>query len=451
MSLMYRSFLLELKSQTELLKRLQLLASFSSNLVAVLGESGSGKSWLAPRYLEAWVEDKNQSLLVCHPNQEDEERRSIVLNQIVLNPLFNPKESLLDSLNRILHDNVCDVVIVVDDAHLLSDFFIAELWMLVLEAQKNPHWTINVVLFARLNSIEGLLTRLSYGQAHKPIELEIDALSQNEADHFFELLVLRFIENDMEKHICDAYKKVKKLPGEIIALGELKVKEEVISGSIFTPSTKILTLAIFFLIMGSSFWWSYIPIVFNEKVERIIDSFRQTAIFSLKSSLGQFSRSDHIARININDVLLDSSNQSDVSFSSDFNRGIAVVLDDKSSIVDFPEIELVIPPERMVTFFEVHEELKTFPPHSYTLQLAAMHSFSEVQRFIEQYNLQDRVRVYLTFRNGLDWYIITYENYSTIQTARASIEKLSKALKELGPWAKSMKLVHQEIDSAEWR
>ncbi len=63
--------------------------------------------------------------------------------------------------------------------------------MLVLEAQSNPQWTINIVLFSE-PILDPLLTRLSYGQQHKPIDLEIDNLSQPEAEHFFESLVIRY-------------------------------------------------------------------------------------------------------------------------------------------------------------------------------------------------------------------------------------------------------------------
>ena len=134
MSLANELRILELDSQVELLERLQLLTNFGSNVITVGGGLGFGKSWLAQRYLEAWAEDKNQSLLLCHPNQDDQQRRATILTQIVSGPLFNPHDTLSDSLARLLDGGGCDVVIVVDDAHLLSETLVSELWMLVLEA-----------------------------------------------------------------------------------------------------------------------------------------------------------------------------------------------------------------------------------------------------------------------------------------------------------------------------
>ena len=97
MSLTHESRVLELDSQVELLERMQLLTNFGSNLVTVGGASGAGKSWLAQRYLEAWASDKNQSLLMCHPSQDDQQRRTMILTQLFSEPMFNPADPLAES------------------------------------------------------------------------------------------------------------------------------------------------------------------------------------------------------------------------------------------------------------------------------------------------------------------------------------------------------------------
>ncbi|MCV5343420.1 hypothetical protein OFC87_41465, partial [Escherichia coli] len=77
------------------------------------------------------------------------------LSQLVSDALFNQQEPLLDSLERLLGDEACDIAIVVDDAHLLSETLISELWMLVLEAHHKPNWTINVLLFTQSGRLDG--------------------------------------------------------------------------------------------------------------------------------------------------------------------------------------------------------------------------------------------------------------------------------------------------------
>ncbi|NMV21415.1 cell division protein DamX, partial [Vibrio parahaemolyticus] len=85
------------------------------------GHDGYGKSWLAQRYLEVGASNKNQCLLLCHSNQDDVQHRVLILSQLVSDALFNQQEPLLDSLERLLGDEPCDIAIVVDDAHLLSE------------------------------------------------------------------------------------------------------------------------------------------------------------------------------------------------------------------------------------------------------------------------------------------------------------------------------------------
>lgn len=67
MSLAHELRVLELESQVELLERLQLLTNFGSNLVTVAGKAGSGRSWLAQRYLEAWSTEKKSVFTALSP------------------------------------------------------------------------------------------------------------------------------------------------------------------------------------------------------------------------------------------------------------------------------------------------------------------------------------------------------------------------------------------------
>jgi DamX protein len=51
-------------------------------------------------------------------------------------------------------------------------------------------------------------------------------------------------------------------------------------------------------------------------------------------------------------------------------------------------------------------------------------------------------------RAGVDWYIVTYKDYPTIQQARDAREELPQSVQILEPWAKSMLQVHREIARA---
>lgn len=105
-----------------------------------------------------------------------------------------------------------------------------------------------------------------------------------------------------------------------------------------------------------------------------------------------------------------------------------------------------MPTKPVVKFSFAREELKALSPRGYTLQLGAMTAMEDVQAFLDKYDLNGKVRIYPTVRSGTEWYIITYQDYPTIQLARDAVESLPDALKSLSPWAKSLGQVHREID-----
>ncbi|KGY13408.1 cell division protein DamX [Vibrio tubiashii] len=497
MSLAHAPHMLELESQTELLERLQLLTNFGSNLVTLGGEAGAGKTWLAQHYLEAWAQDKNQSLLMCFPNQDDAQRRSTILSQIVSEPLYNPADSLVESFSRLMQGETCDVVIAVDDAHLLTESFVSELWMLVLEAQANPGWTVNVLLFAQSNSLDALLTRLGYGQEHKPIDLEIEALSQDEADRFFEQLVIRFVEDDMEKRVRNAYRTVARRPGEIMALGDQKVEKRIIIRSIVgSPINIALLVTALLLLIGGGYWWMMSQPTPDDKAQQITDSIEQTVIPTLPEDSGSDESSAPIVEPEpVVDPVMANAEDDSLSLPPDVTEQVSSVgnteddhqrvvitsdvvdalLEGKPEEVDTSNIDAVVEQSKVdpeeesqapsqseavessiaqeeaqsptvIKFSFTKDELKSFSPRSYTLQLAAVNSLEEVQNFIDLHQLANQVFIYPTQRNGVDWYIVTYQNYPTIQVARDAVQSLSEELQNLEPWAKSLSQVQREIE-----
>ncbi len=494
---------LELDSQIELLDRLGLLTNFGSNLIAINGHDGYGKSWLAQRYLEVGASNKNQCLLLCHSNQDDVQHRVLILSQLVSDALFNQQEPLLDSLERLLGDEPCDIAIVVDDAHLLSETLISELWMLVLEAHHKPNWTINVLLFTQSGRLEGLLARLSYGQEIKPVELDIDMLSEVEARRFFESLVARYVDDESEKRVRDAFKKVDPVPGDIMALGEMKVEKRIIIRSIVgSPLNIALVVLVLLLLAAGGYWWMLSQPSPDDKAQQIAGSLEQTAIptfeesgisaaqSSLQPVTDGSSSLDKSGAIDDSDSLPPAVTEEVASVGSDDNQQRVVIesnvvdalLEGKADSADTkaiddvvgiektetadetssPLIKVVKPNQDMaqapaqseegdvnqpvVKFSFAREELKALSPRAYTLQLAAMTSMEDVQSFLNEHQLNNQVRIYPTVRNDTEWYIITYQDYPTIQMARDAVASLPDSVKSVSPWAKSLRQVHREIE-----
>ncbi|EGU29676.1 hypothetical protein VII00023_04622 [Vibrio ichthyoenteri ATCC 700023] len=487
MSFTHQSRVLELDSQIELLERLQLLTHFNSNFVSVSGVSGAGKTWLAQRYLEAWADEKNQALLMCHPNQNDEQHRTTILTQLLSEPLFNPADNLAESFTRCMAHEPCDVVIVVDDAHLLSETLVSELWLLALQAQRQSRWNLNVILFSEPNRLDAVLTRLSRGQEFQPVDLDIDPLTTQEAGRFFEQLVIRFVEDDMERRVRNAYRTVARRPGLIMALGEQKVEKRIIVRSIVgSPFNIALVVLVLLLLISGGYWWMMSQPTPGETAEKITGQIEQTAIPTLQQP--QPAVSEATDSVDNQSQQANQDLNADPAFAGaeddsaalppevvDTPESVGVIEDNSQRVVitsevvdallenepeqaDTTDIEQVVDDSRAevpivseatqpatISFSFAKEELNSFSPRSYTLQLAAVNNLAEAQNFLNRYDLDDKVYVYPALRSGVEWYIITYDNFPTIQLARDAVVQLPEALQKLSPWAKSLNQVQREI------
>lgn len=485
------SRVLELDSQRELLERLSLLTRFGSNLVVVGGTPGSGKSWLAQRFLETWSQEKNQALLLCHPNQTEEQRRASLMEQWFPKQGFYTNTSLTDNLEQILDGESCDLILVIDDAHLLSEQLLSELWLLCVAANQRSHWSVNVVLMAHNNSVNPLLKRLSYGQELKPIELDIEQLSDSEAERFFEYLVMRYVEPDMEKQVRQSFEKVTRYPGEIMALAEQKKEKRVIVRSIVgSPLNLALIVLLLLVLIGGGYWWLGQQNSPDDSRARIESLVEQTVIPTLPESSAVTSNTGSISDPTFSEAVDDSASLTqEVTDSTatvgidDSERRVVItsdvvdaLLDETATAEPIPELqeleETVIqevvpeetsiatpdlapvepevveqPPQTQINFSFAREELLAYSPRSYTLQLAALNTLEEVQQFIDAYPVEGEVRIYPTLRNDVNWFIVTFENYPTIQAARDAVSSLPSDVQQLSPWAKAMAQVHREIES----
>ncbi|MGF1691553.1 SPOR domain-containing protein [Photobacterium kagoshimensis] len=245
-------------SQIQLLSRLQFLTRFSSNLIQVSGHEGAGKTWLAQCYLETWAKDSKQALLLCHPSQSDAQHRTFILNQLVPSPLFNEQDPLLQSLDRMLGDDKVQLLLVIDDAHLLSPTMIAELWALVVKAQSMPHWQVNVLLFSQTGRLNKYLSQVSHGQGQTPLELEIGDFSEAEVQMFVEVMFTSSgLDATARRQLREQAMQVEPRPGALVRLND---KED--QGMVKTANRKLspaLLVTLLAVVVGAAAVWLFLP------------------------------------------------------------------------------------------------------------------------------------------------------------------------------------------------
>ncbi|RYU44101.1 cell division protein [Aliivibrio finisterrensis] len=497
MSIGHDLTVLELESQLDVLSRIQFVSRFGSNLVHVEGVKGSGKSWLAQRYLEKWCDDANQALLMCHSNQSIQQQRGIILKQVVRDPLFNESDTVVDSIGRMLAGEKCNLVLVIDDAHLLSSELLSELWLLVQKAQSTPNWQINVLLFSESGKLTPGLARMSYGQDNKPVDIDIEPLTAEEAATFTEILVVRFAPSREDKlRIRNLVDKSNYLPAELIALGDKKAERRIIIRSVTHSPVGILGLASLLLLgAAGTYWWlnsqsSELPVIetlvdgddplvvtlddkLNAELVQVNDEELQSNNLPeddtgsippevIDTPIVVDSKVEEGKRVVVPSELVDSliddnetiepevemstdlSNSAQVEVGEATKSTVAIVEEDKSQI---SQSDVPKPEEAKATFVIADKELKAISDKRYILQLAALTNETAVQEFLNEHQIEGSARIYQTLRNGSIWYIVTFGDYASISAARGAVQNLPSSVQSLGPWAKSLVQVHREIDS----
>lgn len=246
---------LDLESQVQLLSRLQFLTRFSSNLIQITGVEGAGKTWLSQRYLEQWAGSGQQALLLCHPNQSDSQHRAFILQQLAPRAVFNEQDPLQQSVERMLDAHPVNALIVVDDAHLLSPVVLAELWAVVQHARSTPGWQMNVLLFSYTGRLDKYLGQVTHGQGPAPLELEISALTEQEAQAFVEMRVMdKPLDAQARRWIREQAAGCTPLPGALAKLecGEHKDMADNIS---HRPASVMVLVVLIVMVAASMAWW----------------------------------------------------------------------------------------------------------------------------------------------------------------------------------------------------
>ena len=251
---------LDLDSQIQLLSRLQFLTRFSSNLIQVTGAEGTGKTWLSQRYLEHWAGDSHQSLLLCHPNQQDGQHRSIILQQLAPKAVFNEQDPLGQSLERLFEQQPVNALIVVDDAHLLSQELVAELWGVVQQARLYPGWQVNVLLFSHTGRLDKYLGQLVQGQGNSPLEVEIGLLSEQEAQLMVEMMFDgEHLDAQGRRRIREHASNCTPVPGQLLKL-DLTEDKDMAESKSRGVSPMVLLGGLVVVAIAAIAWW-FVPTV----------------------------------------------------------------------------------------------------------------------------------------------------------------------------------------------
>ena len=122
--------LLKLPSQRQLVDRLLHLIEFNHPFIFLSGKPGSGRGTLCESLLAQLPESMRVASLIGSPAMKMADVRQLLLQQVVVRPLFNPQDALADSFFRMLGDKPASLLLIIERADTLPAELVGELWAL---------------------------------------------------------------------------------------------------------------------------------------------------------------------------------------------------------------------------------------------------------------------------------------------------------------------------------
>lgn len=83
----------------------------------------------------------------------------------------------------------------------------------------------------------------------------------------------------------------------------------------------------------------------------------------------------------------------------------------------------------------------------YTLQLIGSRTEQNAKQFITQHGISNKAYTYKTKVSGKDWYVVVYGDYPSKQAAKIAMNTMPSSLKvkELKPWIREVESVHKDL------
>ncbi|MCJ8349673.1 SPOR domain-containing protein [Moritella sp.] len=479
---MHYSVQTEIYSQMQLCERLRHLTQFSSHLLLVSGESGSGKSTVLRNYVESDFNQKTITIdaLQCH---DDVALRTLLLQQISYDGRFNAHASLIDSLPLFAQQLEHELTICIDNAMALSAASITEFAQLVELCLNNRiSIKINIILFAESQWVD--LTMLEFAKsATNVLELEMTALDPQAAVQFVEQQFNQadykptFVNQDAINRQIEACKGN---PAELakcaqaIMLGQVYKPESAITNTA-TQSTKnksfyLAGIIAGLLLLGSAGSFLYdayqteqpqaTDIIVAESLQHPSEMMHGDTVSSdtgsdVSSTQMLASDWDEELPTEIGQTItltapilaesgLQTQKQRVVIDDDAVNKMLAKQSSaDASPVIDSKtDLQVVENTSNTVTG---KAWVMAQPAKNYTFQIAGLSREIQLKQYLSENELPENIWTYQTQRNNKPWYVVLYGSFSSVQQANAAKQKLPARVQKDKPWLKRFIQIQRDL------
>ncbi|PKH05043.1 SPOR domain-containing protein [Moritella sp. Urea-trap-13] len=496
---MHYSVQTEIYSQTQLCERLRHLTQFSSHLLLVSGESGSGKSTVLRHYVES---DFNQKTITIDAQQchDDAALRTLLLQQISYDGRFNPHIPLVDSLPLFAQQLEYELTVCIDNAMALSAASIAEFAQLVeLSLNNRISIKVNIILFADSKWVD--ITMLQFAKsATNVLELEMTELDPQAAVKFVQQQFNNagykptFVNQDAINRQIEACQGN---PAELA-----KCAQAIMQGQVYNPDSAVANVATqpakkgnksFYLagiiagvvLLGSagSFLYDAYQTEQQQTAERVMDE-------SLATDLQMIQDGTVATDPEAGDATTAADASTPQMFASDWDEELPTEIGQTITLTDPPVTEATLPTQKQRVVIDDAAVNKMLakqnaanpaavvdskadiddvdnavikaiastsevadgkawvmvqPAKNYTFQIAGLSRESQLKQYLNENELPENIWTYETVRNNKPWYVVLYGSFSSVEQANAAKLKLPAAVQKDKPWLKRFTQIQRDL------
>lgn len=479
-----------LPSQQQLLLRIQHQATLESNLVIVSGHSGAGKYTIASALLEQYGQEFNLAWVTCHEKSSTDSLRHQLVSQLLSSDAHEVL-SLHQHLSLLGEDTPLRWLIVINQAELMGNPLLVELWSLVEHCRQHPELSqhISIVLFAEPEWSRQVAEEMESITGFELPVMPVPALTLSERKQLFVVLQSRLEDEVKDVELSERLLGEQSgLPSEVVAMfdnptatsSEQQEADVSLAGapSAVLSNKKIWLIAVAVLLPALTIlWWAYQgdtepepirraapePALIKPNTEMLTPPVDEEPEADTPKTALNEALPETVTEITLTTSSEDESHKQRVEVDEPTLKAIeastsqqveeqSTAIEPSSTVSEMApaiEPEEASPPPQVETVQEPVKPLawwQQVDSTHFVLQVAVMSSEQGIQMFAQKHQLAKdlKFRVYKTLRSDRELYIGVYGDYSTKEEARAGAQELKRLHQQLSPWPKSVAAVKQE-------
>lgn len=441
-----------LPSQEALIQRLHHVASYSDQLLVLVGAQGSGKTTLLTA-LATDVDDSNTALVICPMHADNAEIRRKILVQLMSSPIFDDEIPLAETILRVAPNQSKPLHIIIDDAHLLSK----ELWAecIILNQVLCAGQRIALTLSVPPAFLADLLPQLPESLRRQILPMSVEPLSLPEREALYQTLLRYSDQNPFTPRdiVRAQLEKQNGTPQEVVTLLELALHGQSERKSVWVHY-KVAVLGLCSLLITFLIWFGLVQPFSSEPTAEVLtypalDSdeflahgqqiltpyFQQRAESLAQALLAQAAiQADPLVAFHGEapqaEEMIEEQPLTESEMKAESEDALAQVALTQEPIVNRPQAQSTSTAERAAKSKDLKTQVK--PMQGFTIQLASVAQLKSLRSTLAQIEGVQDISIAKYKRR----WVILVGHYESSKLAHEAAAQLAKQYRIDSPWVR---------------